>query len=108
MHDGLIGMWAHSFDRNGDLDQQFQIVGKSGDMYIVRIYSWDDGEPANCVAMPRSALLKLPLYESTFALGIALKGILAKRRERRERYEKQRAVIANLMTETKPAGATAH
>jgi hypothetical protein len=62
--DGLLGMWAHSYDEDGDIDLQFQIVRRSGDAYLVRTYSWVDGRATGCVAMGRHKLLGLKLYES--------------------------------------------
>jgi ribosomal protein L36 len=70
--DGLIGMWAHTFDEDGDIDQQFQIIRRSGDVYICRIYSWEDGRPTNCTVIRRNRIFDLKLYESSEAMNVAL------------------------------------
>ena|SRR5712664_1796697 len=69
--DGLIGMWAHSYDEDGDIDQQFQIVRRSGDVYLCKLYSWIDGSPTGCVAVGRNKILGLKLYETCEAMNDA-------------------------------------
>jgi hypothetical protein len=69
--DGLIGMWGHTFDDDGDIDLQFQIVRRSGDMYLIELYSWTDGNPSGCIAVSRARILDLKLYESCEAMNAA-------------------------------------
>jgi len=69
--DGLIGMWAHTFDDDGNIEWQFQIIRRSGDVYICKLYSWTNGRPANYVVIPRNKILGLQLYESSEAMNVA-------------------------------------
>jgi hypothetical protein len=80
--DGLIGMWAHTYDDEGDIDLQFQVVRRSGDVYLCAIYSWRDGNPTNCIAMRRDKILDLKLYESSQALNVALEHHVQQQQER--------------------------
>ena len=59
--DGLISMWSHTYDEDGDISQQFQIVRRSGDVYLCKLYSWIDGSPTGCVAIGRNKILGLKL-----------------------------------------------
>ena len=70
--DGLIGLWGHSFDERGDIDTQFEIIRRSGDVYIVRIYSLADGSPSGVRAISRQRLLGLKLYETCEDMNEAL------------------------------------
>jgi hypothetical protein len=79
--DGLIGMWAHTFDEDGDLEWQLQIVRRSGDVYICKLYSWEHGRPTDCVVIPRKKILGLKLYESSQALNVALDKYEQERRQ---------------------------
>jgi hypothetical protein len=69
--DGMVGLWFHTFDANGDFEQQLEIINRSGDAYVCRIYSWVDGGPRGCTVVSRNKILKLPLYESAQALNRA-------------------------------------
>jgi hypothetical protein len=92
--DGLIGMWAHTYDEDGDIDQQFQIVRRSGDVYLCKLYSWIDGSPAGCVAVGRSKILGLKLYETCEAMNAALEKHIQQGQWRRmstERTERETA-----------------
>src|SRR6266700_3542103 len=98
--DGLIGMWLHTFDDDGDIDQQLQIVRRSGHVYLCKLYSWVDGNPSNCVAIHRDKILGLALYESCEAMNAAYE-----RHEQRRKLERQ--TMAGLMRDFHPLDATA-
>jgi hypothetical protein len=70
--DGLIGLWCHTFDDDGDIEWQFQIIRRSHDAYVCRLYSWENGRPADCVVIPRKKILGLRFYESSQGLNVAL------------------------------------
>lgn len=70
--DGLVGMWGHTFDADGDIEWQFQIVSRSGDVYLLNLHSWKDGRPTHIMAMNRAKLLGLKLYQSSQSLNVAL------------------------------------
>jgi hypothetical protein len=80
--DGLLGMWALTFDKDGDIDRQFQILRRTGDAYIVQLYSLENGRPDGKVAIPRKTILKNKLYESVYGMNEARDAIQEKRRER--------------------------
>jgi hypothetical protein len=82
--DGLIGMWLHTFDDDGDIDQQLEIIRRSGDVYICKLYSWENGYPSDCVALHRNKILSLPLYESSYRLNLALDEHNQRWRERQQ------------------------
>jgi hypothetical protein len=77
--DGLIGMFLHLYD-GGDISQQLQIIRRSGDVYLCRILSWQNGAPTNCVAIARNEILSLKLYESFEAMDTALVKYLRQRK----------------------------
>jgi hypothetical protein len=83
--DGLIGMWTHTFDKNGDVDRQFQILRRSGDAYIVQLYSFEDGHPDGMVAIPRKTILQNRLYESVYGLNDAMNVIERKKKEKEQK-----------------------
>jgi hypothetical protein len=85
--DGLIGMWAHTYNEVGDIDQQLQVIRRSGDVYLCQIYSWQNGGPTNCVAIPRSIILGLKLYASFEAMDTALEKRLRQQKWRQRVFE---------------------
>jgi hypothetical protein len=91
--DGLIGMWAHTFDEDDDIDQQIQVIRRSGDVYICRAYDWENGYPADCIVIARNKLLKLQLYESSYRLNLALE-----KHGQERRLRQQAASMHNVVT----------
>jgi hypothetical protein len=98
--DGLIGLWAHTFNQDGSIDQQFQIIRRSGDMYICKLYSWVNGRPTNCVVINRNKILGLKLYESCESMNVAFENYMEQRRWRRmaEEATMRRDVSPSLLT----------
>lgn len=48
-HDGLVGMWGHTFDADKNIAWQFKIIRKINDaLYVCQLFSWLDGGPTNC------------------------------------------------------------
>jgi hypothetical protein len=97
--DGLIGMWAHTYDDDGGIEWQFQIIRRSGDVYLCKLYSWVDGSPTGCVAIGRNKILGLKLYESCEAMNDALEKHIQQGQWRRmstERTERENSVIVSL------------
>jgi hypothetical protein len=82
-------MWGHTFDRDGNLDWQFEVIRRSGDVYLVKIYSWTDGNPTHVGAMMRHQLLSLKLYESSEAMNAAMEKYNRWRRLEREEVERR-------------------
>ena len=41
------GKWFHSFNDDGDVEWQGQILSVSSDCYNVQLYSWIDGSPTD-------------------------------------------------------------
>jgi hypothetical protein len=70
--DGLIGMWLHTYDEDGEISQQLQVIRRSGDVYLCQVYSWQNGSPTICVAIARNRILGLKLYETFEAMDTAL------------------------------------
>jgi hypothetical protein len=70
--DGLIGLWGHEFDQCGNIESQFEVIRRSADVYIVRLYSLKDGSPSNLMPINRKRLLELKLYDSCEAMNEAL------------------------------------
>jgi hypothetical protein len=70
--DGLIGLFLHSYDDEGEISQQLQIIRRSGDVYVCQAFSWQNGSPTNCVAIARNKILNLKLYASFEAMDTAL------------------------------------
>jgi hypothetical protein len=91
--DGLIGMWAHTFDDDGDIEWQFQIIRRSGDVYICKLYSWTNGRPANCVVIPRNKILSLQLYESSEAMNVAFEKHQQEQQWRRHTVDRAGATV---------------
>jgi hypothetical protein len=79
--DGLLGMWAHTFDSDGDIDRQFQILRRSGDGYIVQLYSLEDGHQDGMVVIPRKTILENRVYHSHYGMNDAMVEIDQKRRQ---------------------------
>jgi len=80
-------MWGHTFDRAGNLDWQFEVIRRSGDVYLVKIYSWLDGNPTHVGAMTRRQMLGLKLYESSEAMNMAMD-----KHNRQRRLDREQAV----------------
>jgi hypothetical protein len=99
--DGLISMWAHSFNSDGDIEWQFQIIRRSGDFYLCKTYSWTDGSPTDCVAISRNKILGLKLYDSCEAMNAAYDRYVEQQRWRRRD-------VGNLIASIVPKEATAH
>jgi hypothetical protein len=100
--DGLIGMWAHTYDDDGDIEWQFQIIRRSGDVYLCKLYSWVDGSPTGCVAIGRNKILGLKLYETCAAMNDALVKHIQEgqcRRMSAERAERENSVVVPLRNE---------
>ena len=91
--DGLIGMWAHTFDDDGDIEWQFQIIRRSGDVYICKLYSWTNGCPANCVVIPRNKILSLQLYESSEAMNVAFENHKQQQQWRRQTVDRAEETV---------------
>lgn len=105
--DGLIGLWALSFKPDGTVDLQFQIIRRSGDSYICKVHSWENGQPSHCIVIPRHKLMALSLYESTQGLGVAYRRLWGEQ-QRRWEAEQLEAIADFLPPKRKPDGATAH
>jgi hypothetical protein len=69
--DGLLGMWCHTLDADGDIDRQLPIARRSGDVYLCTSFSWIDGRPDECVAISRHEILSSHLYMSCEAMNAA-------------------------------------
>jgi hypothetical protein len=69
--DGAIGLWFHTYCDDGDIDQQFQVVRRSGNSYLCLLYSWEDGRPSYVVALNRDKVLAQRLYQSSQAMNRA-------------------------------------
>jgi hypothetical protein len=91
--DGLIGMWLHTYDDDGDISQQLQIIRRSGDVYLCQVYSWQNGSPTNCIAIGRNKILGLKLYASFEAMDTALVKHL---RQRKLQRAPDRAMCRNI------------
>jgi hypothetical protein len=98
--DGLIGMWLHTFDDDGDIDLQLEVIRRSGDVYICKVYSWDNGYPTDCVVLHRNKILSLPLYESSYRLNLALEKHKQQWRERQQQlgYRNSEPEMHNVIT----------
>jgi hypothetical protein len=83
INDGLIGMWLHTYDDDGEIDQQLQIIRRSGDVYLCQVHSWQNGLPTNCIAIPRNKILGLKLYSTFEAMDTALVKHLRQRKLQR-------------------------
>jgi hypothetical protein len=83
-HDGLIGMWLHTYNEDGEIDQQLQVIRRSGDVYLCQVHSWQNGLPTNCIAIARSKILSLKFYASFEAMDTALVKHLAHKRLRQK------------------------
>jgi hypothetical protein len=94
--DGFIGMWGHTFNRDGSLDWQFQVIRRSGDVYLVEIFSWKDGRPTHVGALNRRQLLGLKLYQSSEAMNAAMEKHNRQRRLDREEVVDQTANVVKL------------
>jgi hypothetical protein len=84
---GLIGMWLHTFDDDGGLDQQLEVIRRSGDVYICRVYSWEHGRPCGCAVLARNKILGSKLHESSQAMNVALENYEEQRRWRQQAEE---------------------
>ena len=64
--DVLIGMWAHGFDQDGDINLQFEILGRTGDGYLCKLYSLEDGMSVELKVIPRRDIIsgKMKLYRN--------------------------------------------
>jgi hypothetical protein len=69
--DGLIGLCGHTFDEYENIDTQFEVIRRSADVYIVRLYSWVNGRPSGLMPIGRKQLLGLKLNESCEAMNVA-------------------------------------
>lgn len=46
--DGLIGKWFHTYEENGMMKWQGQVLSAhTGDKFLVQLYSWFDGYPTD-------------------------------------------------------------
>ena len=83
--DGLIGMWVHSFDANGDVDRQFQILRRTGDGYVCQLYSMEDGYRSELKVISRKEIIsKMTIYSSHFEMNDALDRIEEEQRAKKE------------------------
>ena len=73
--DGLIGMWAFTVDKNGDVDRQFEILRRTGDAYIVQMYALKGGAPAGLFAIPRKTILSGQVFENSDGLSDAIRAM---------------------------------
>jgi hypothetical protein len=55
--DGLIGMWGHTLNDDGEIAWQFQIIRRSEGLYICQLYSWMDCGPTESKAISREVIL---------------------------------------------------
>jgi len=82
--DGLIGMWVHSFDGNGDVDRQFQILRRTGDGYLCQLYSLKDGYRSELKVISRKDIIaKMTIYCSHFDMNDAFDRLEAERLARK-------------------------
>src|SRR5215475_15845814 len=71
--DGLINMWAHAFDRQGNVVMQFQILHRTGDGYLCQTYSMEDGELDVLKVVARKDIIRdMRLYYSHYEMNDAL------------------------------------
>jgi len=88
--DGLIGMWTHIYDDDGNIRYQAQVFRRSGDVYLCQVYSWQNGSATDCIAIPRSKILGLKLYASFEAMDTALVKHLQQQKWKRRTSEMRR------------------
>jgi hypothetical protein len=90
--DGLIGMFGHTLNEDGDIVWQFKIVRRSDDLYICQLYSWLDCGPTNCAPIARETILgpTVKLYETDDLMNAAYEKQAQRQRWNRE-AERQEA-----------------
>jgi hypothetical protein len=66
--DGLIGLWGHQFNELNHIALQFQIIRKSGNSYVVQVYSFENGKAAHCKVISRADILKCKLFPDVEAM----------------------------------------
>ena len=63
---GLVGLFGHSRDENGEINWQFQVAGTVGDIACtIRLFSWMDGRETDVKVVPITELVddkKYTLY----------------------------------------------
>jgi hypothetical protein len=71
--DGLIGTWVHGFDEDGDIVLQAEILSRTGDGYICRVYSMEDGMTCELKVIPRKQIIdKMKIYSNAYCMNMAL------------------------------------
>lgn len=68
---GVVGNWFHSFDAEGELKWQGQIVAREGEMLLVQLYDWMDGEPSRRVLVSPKDIADWHLYRTNREMHIA-------------------------------------
>lgn len=53
----LIGLWVHTFNHKGEIEQQGHIIRGNDSMFLVELFSWITGEPTSVVPFSESELL---------------------------------------------------
>lgn len=51
-----VGYWLHTFDADGDIIYQGQIVTARRVDYVVQLYSWLTGDATNTMSLAKSAI----------------------------------------------------
>jgi hypothetical protein len=75
MSDGLIEMWGHRFDALNHIDLQFQIISKTGNSYVVQVFSFADGKPSHIKVISRADILgdRYKLFQDIWSMNENLK-----------------------------------
>lgn len=64
--EGLVGLWGHTFDQDGEIKWQFKIVRKADQFHVCQLFSWLDGGPTECKLIETPILAQeCKLYNST-------------------------------------------
>jgi hypothetical protein len=69
---GLVGMWLHTF-ADEEIDWQGRVVGMDGDIALVQLFSWLDGQPTKIEPIPKSVIYSddCNLYADSDAMNTA-------------------------------------